>query len=200
LIVPDLFSFAQPVESLTLLQGNPRRGDLSAVAGSLERFGQRKPIVARSSDRVVIAGNHTLSAAISLGWHEVAVVFVDDDEATSQAFAAADNRASDLGWYDELVLAEFLQKIPELEGTGYTDEYMFNLINNLAVDDGTYIEALSQKDKLDTYLDKQIKNLVLPFSMDEYNILEPLIAKARRIIGCETVSQVFSQLLRDTYA
>ena len=45
-------------------------------------FGQRKPIVVRRSDNVVIAGNHTMQAAQALGWSEIAVVWVDDDEVT----------------------------------------------------------------------------------------------------------------------
>lgn len=200
MIVSDLASFAQPVESLIPLEGNPRRGDVEAVAGSLERFGQRKPIVARSSDRVVIAGNHTLAAAVSLGWGEVAVVFVDEDEETSRAFAAADNRASDLGWYDELALAEFLQEIPELQGTGYTDEYMFNLINTSQVDTGTFEQGLTNQEKLQTYIDKQIKNLILPFSMDEYAELEPFVKQAREDLGCDTNSEVFARLVRGLYA
>lgn len=200
MIVPDLVSFAQPVESLTPLEGNPRRGDLEALAGSLERFGQRKPIVARASDRVVIAGNHTLAAAVSLGWTEVAVLFVDEDAETSKAFAAADNRASDLGWYDEQALTDFLKGIPELQGTGYTEEYMFNLLNNSLQDDGTYEEALSREQKLQTYMDKQIKNLILPYSMSEYAQLEPFMAQAREKCGCVSNSELFARLVRDYIA
>ena len=132
MIVADLLSFAQPVESLVALEGNPRRGDIPAVAGSLERFGQRKPIVARSSDRVVIAGNHTLAAALSLGWSEIAVVFVDDDEATSKAYALADNRTGDLGAYDDEALLALLTDVPVLFGTGYSDEDLNDLIKLLA--------------------------------------------------------------------
>ena len=66
MIAPDLQSLAQPIDTLHLLDGNPRRGNVDAVARSYERFGQRKPIVARR-DGTVIAGNHQLLAARSLG-------------------------------------------------------------------------------------------------------------------------------------
>ncbi len=46
-IVPDLQRLAFPVERLTPLPGNPRQGDVQAVARSYATFGQRKPIVAR---------------------------------------------------------------------------------------------------------------------------------------------------------
>lgn len=106
-IVKDLATLAVPVVDLQLLPGNPRRGNVDAVAKSLERFGQRKPIVARRSDHVVIAGNHTLQAARQLGWQQLAVVWVDDDDLTSKAFALADNRTGDLGDYDNDELIAF---------------------------------------------------------------------------------------------
>jgi ParB-like chromosome segregation protein Spo0J len=118
-INPDLIGLAHPVSSLSTLPGNPRRGDVEAVAASLNRFGQRKPIVARASDRVVIAGNHTLQAAVSLGWDEVAVSFVNDDESTSQAYALADNRISDLSSYDDQALLDLLESVEIFDGTGY---------------------------------------------------------------------------------
>jgi ParB-like chromosome segregation protein Spo0J len=118
-INPDLIGLAHPVSSLSTLPGNPRRGDVEAVAASLKRFGQRKPIVARASDRVVIAGNHTLQAAVSLGWDEVAVSFVNDDESTSQAYALADNRISDLSSYDDQALLDLLESVEIFDGTGY---------------------------------------------------------------------------------
>ena len=119
MINPDLIGLAHPVSSLSTLPGNPRRGDVEAVAASLKRFGQRKPIVARASDRVVIAGNHTLQAAVSLGWDEVAVSFVNDDESTSQAYALADNRISDLSSYDDQALLDLLESVEIFDGTGY---------------------------------------------------------------------------------
>lgn len=125
MIAPDLRPLAQPIDTLSLLPGNPRRGDIEAVARSYERFGQRKPIVARR-DGTVIAGNHQLQAARSLGWTEIAVVFVDDDDITAQAYALADNRTADLGTYDNDALATMLAEValdPELlVDTGYSME------------------------------------------------------------------------------
>jgi hypothetical protein len=64
-IVADLERLAFPVEKLTPLPGNPRHGDVQAVARSYATFGQRKPIVARreGDGGIVIAGNHQLAAA-----------------------------------------------------------------------------------------------------------------------------------------
>jgi ParB-like chromosome segregation protein Spo0J len=123
MIADDLKSLATPIKKLKPLPGNPRKGDVEAVKKSYERFGQRKPIVAQR-DGTVIAGNHQLKAAKALGWTEVAVVWVDDDEQTAKAFALADNRLADLGSYDNEALAEFLAEVATdtdlLDATGYT--------------------------------------------------------------------------------
>ena len=99
MIAEPLRGLARPVAELRVLEGNPRRGDVKSVKRSLQRFGQRKPIVVRD-DGTVIAGNHTLLAAIELGWTEIAVVGTDDDDATAKAYALADNRTSALGSFD----------------------------------------------------------------------------------------------------
>lgn len=133
MIQNDLRGLACDIDDLNLLPGNPRRGNVEAVARSLEAFGQRKPIVARRSDRVVIAGNHTLQAARALGWAEVAVVWVDDDEVTSKAFALADNRTAELGDYDQELLAELIGEVgsvdPELlAASGWSEEAVAELV------------------------------------------------------------------------
>ena len=118
-IADGLAGLAVAIDGLELLEGNPRRGDIEAVARSLDLFGQRKPIVA-TRDGVVIAGNHTLAAARQLGWPEIAVVWVDDDEATAKAYALADNRTHDLGGYDAEALAALISEV-----AGYEDELLF---------------------------------------------------------------------------
>lgn len=134
MIVKQLQGLAHPLKKLKLLPGNPRKGDVEAVKRSYERFGQRKPIVARP-DGTVIAGNHQFLAAKALGWDEMAVVFVDDDEQTAKAFALADNRTSDLGTYDSEALAELLADVavdPELlMATGYTQADLDALIGEI---------------------------------------------------------------------
>lgn len=125
MITENLVSLATPIEDLALLPGNPRRGDVDAIAASLAAFGQRKPIVANRSTGVVIAGNHTLQAARQLAWTHVAVVWVDDDPTTASAYALADNRTSQLGGYDPEALAALIMEVQDnddqlLAAIGYT--------------------------------------------------------------------------------
>jgi ParB-like chromosome segregation protein Spo0J len=97
--------------SLVELPGNPRRGDVDAIARSLQAFGQRTALVARRVDRVVLKGNHTLAAARQLGWDQLAVTWVDDDEITAKAYSLADNRTAELGTYDQAALIEMLEAV-----------------------------------------------------------------------------------------
>lgn len=131
MIADQLQTLAVDINTLHNLPGNPRRGDVDAVMRSYERFGQRKPIVAKR-DGTVIAGNHQLEAARRLGWDSIAVVFVDDDDATAAAFALADNRTSDLGTYDDMDLAALLEQValdPELLlATGYQQHDLQDLL------------------------------------------------------------------------
>lgn len=133
MIVEGLIDLAVPIDNLTPLDGNPRRGDVDAVARSLRRFGQRKPVVA-TLDGTIIAGNHTHAAAVRLGWSELAVVYVDDDSVEAKAFALADNRTSDLGTYDNEALVGMMQSVAAadlelLESASYTGEDLSDLLD-----------------------------------------------------------------------
>lgn len=125
-IISDLENLATPIELFKALPGNPRRGNVEAVVKSYEKFGQRKPIVARresDGSLIVISGNHQLLAAIKLGWTHIAASVVDEDVSVSEAFALADNRTADLGTYDDAALAEMLERVAVdesmLDATGY---------------------------------------------------------------------------------
>lgn len=138
MIAADLQTLATPVDQLGLLPGNPRRGDVDALSASLEKFGQRKPIVARR-DGTVIAGNHTLLAARRLGWTEVAVVWVDDDDTTAKAFALADNRIGALGGYDDEELAALIKDVGDVDAellaaAGWADDAVTELLAGLEPD------------------------------------------------------------------
>ena len=115
------------VNSLTPDPANARKHDgknLKAIASSLEKFGQRKPIVV-TPDSIVVAGNGTLEAAKSLGWTEIAIARTPVGWSWDQikAFALADNRTAELAEWDDKVLADQLLELDangwELEELGF---------------------------------------------------------------------------------
>jgi ParB-like chromosome segregation protein Spo0J len=91
--------------------------NLEAIANSLTRFGQRRPLVV-TGDSIVIAGNGTLEAAKSLGWTEIAVTRTPRgwDYETARAYALADNRTAELAEWDSQVLVD---QLLELDAVGW---------------------------------------------------------------------------------
>ena len=89
--------------------------NLEAIAASLLKFGQRKPLVVHRG--VVLAGNGTLEAARSLGWTEIDVAEVPDDwdMDTAKAYALADNRTAELAEWDESELAKQLLELQDAD-------------------------------------------------------------------------------------
>lgn len=125
-----------PVDELNPLQGNPRRGQVEVIADSLKINGQYKPIVVNEGTLTgrpmeVLAGNHTLIAARTLGWSDLNVFLIDVDEAAAKRIVAVDNRSSDLGTYDSEALIELLQSLDDLDGTGYSDNDLTALVTSV---------------------------------------------------------------------
>jgi hypothetical protein len=81
--------------------------NISAIKGSLAKFGQQKPIVITKGN-VVVAGNGTLEAARELGWQDIAVVYSDLSGTEAIAFAIADNRTAEFGKWNKDILGKQL--------------------------------------------------------------------------------------------
>jgi site-specific DNA-methyltransferase (adenine-specific) len=82
--------------------------NIRAIAASLDSFGQRRPLVVWNN--MVIAGNGTLQAAISLGWKDIVITRVPDDwtDKNARAYALADNKTAELAEWDQTLLVEQL--------------------------------------------------------------------------------------------
>lgn len=134
---------------------NPRRGDVAQIARSLSRTGQYRPIVVNAGTKTgryrdVLAGNHTLAAALKLGWSHLAGSVVDVDDDTAARIVAADNRTAELGGYDDAQLLALLESVAAaeqgLEGTGYSDADLLALLERMAPD--AEPEALTDPDEI----------------------------------------------------
>jgi hypothetical protein len=137
-IAPALQALVVPIASIELHPRNPRIGDVAAIAASLRRFGQLKPLVVQRSTMFCVAGNHVVRAARSLGWTEIAANVEDMDDATAVAFLLTDNRTSDLGGYDDALLAAILAEqtaVDNLAATGYDPADVAALLRAAGLDD-----------------------------------------------------------------
>lgn len=105
-----------PVDHLIPDPNNARKHDeknISAIKGSLAKFGQQKPIVIDKKN-VVLAGNGTLEGAKSLGWSHIECVRSKLETNTDKvAYALADNRSSELASWDDEVLGKELHALFE---------------------------------------------------------------------------------------
>jgi hypothetical protein len=133
-----------PVGELKGYDKNPRKGNVQAIAQSLEINKQYRPIVVQKSTKKILAGNHTWKAAKSLGWEEIAVVFVDVNDEEAKRIVLADNRTNDLADYDGQILAELLRDLGTSEGTGYSASDMDALLKNLDEDFDNVAEITNQ--------------------------------------------------------
>jgi ParB-like chromosome segregation protein Spo0J len=107
------------IQDLTPDPENARQHDeknLKAIMGSLEEFGQRKPIVVTQAG-IIVAGNGTVEAAKRLGWLDIQAVRVPNDWTPKQikAFALADNRTAELASWNSIKLAEQLIDLEEAD-------------------------------------------------------------------------------------
>jgi DNA modification methylase len=132
----------KPIDSLKFDPANSRKHDernIKAIMDSLERHGQRKPIVCYSD--MVVAGNGTLQAAKRLGWKEI---WVNEDSFASiedaKAYAIQDNRSAELATWDDVQLGDTLQELKDagwdLEQIGFNDADLKDLIDKPQGTDG----------------------------------------------------------------
>lgn len=124
-MVNDLLIHLLPIDKLKPDTNNARlhkTKSLQALCESLNKFGQRKPIVIKK-DGTVVAGNGTYEAAKILGWQNINVVYVPENWSDKQimAYALADNSTAELSVWDEDLLAlqtEELKEIADLKVLG----------------------------------------------------------------------------------
>jgi hypothetical protein len=131
-IAPTIQHLAVAIADLRLHPDNPRRGDIPAIEESLSFHGQYRPIVVNRPTGEVLAGNHTLLAARELGWSEIAATFVEVDADKAKRIVLIDNRTNDLAAYDDEALVDLLQQLGDLEGTGFDDDTLDELLDELA--------------------------------------------------------------------
>lgn len=126
MIATELVSALIDIDSVTPFPDNPRRGDVEGIASSLETWGQWRPILVQEATSYVMAGNHVLMAAKSLGWTHINAITMDVDDTTARQILVADNQWSERGQNDPDALAAFLFELQSRgaisDALGFTSE------------------------------------------------------------------------------
>ena len=133
---PELVNLA-----IELLVPNPRNArthddaQIGRLMASLERDGQTKPVLARRSNHMLIAGHGITDAATRLGWTHLAVLLWDVDQATADRVMLADNRLAELSGTDKARMAQLLGEVDQADylATGFSEDEVAKLMG--AVDE-----------------------------------------------------------------
>jgi ParB-like chromosome segregation protein Spo0J len=133
-IAAQLKPLAVQLDSLNPDPKNPRlhtARNLEAIAGSLKKFGQVKPIIVQKKGMIVRAGNGTVDAARSLGWTELAAVIVDMTDEKAQQLAVADNRTAELADWNHENLVELMTGWDSLDIPGFSEAEINGLMSSM---------------------------------------------------------------------
>lgn len=126
-VMPSLKGMVVPLDSLTPDPENARlhpERNMKAIEDSLNRYGQRKPIVVRQQNMMIAAGNGTWQAAKNLGWTEIAASIEPMTDEVFRGYALSDNRTAELAQWDHDMLAKLhgiLEKVNAVPD-GWTPE------------------------------------------------------------------------------
>ncbi len=183
---------------------NPNQGDVGAIVELIKRHGFRTPIEAQLSTGYVIAGNHRLQAARSLGMPEVPVLWVDISDREAMERLLADNRARDLAAYDDSALVDLLAELAGtkqgLEGTGFDGDDLDMLLSSLDTPLRYAPDAIEERkpqESVDEYLAGTVRSIILALPVDEYIEVIDALAVLRSEYGVDTNSDVVLKLVRD---
>lgn len=124
------------IQDLNYYYKNPRKGDIEAIANSLKTHGQYKTICVNKGTKTgrpleILAGNHTIKAARTLGWETIQATLIDVDEEAAAKIVIADNRTSDLAENDPAILVDLIESLTDLDGTGWANEELEELAETI---------------------------------------------------------------------
>lgn len=202
-VVDQVYDPAIPVADLIEHPDNPRRGDDSAVAQSVEANGFFGALLIHKETGHVLAGNTRLRTMRAAGETTVPGFWVDCDEATAKRILLADNRVSDLAYYEDTQLLALLESIHDeqgsLVGTGYDQPAFELLLQSAAAEDimGGVRQGATPEDRLEQYESADIRSIILPFAHDDYEAVVEGLAALRSTLGLDTNAEVIVRLVTE---
>lgn len=122
-----------PIEQLRLYYRNARQGRVEDIAESLKELEQFQALTVNIGTHTgrpweVLAGNHTMRAAKTVGWTDIDVRWVDVDNRKAAKINAVANRLAQLGSMDNRQLLDNLLEFgDDLSATGYDPAYLEHL-------------------------------------------------------------------------
>lgn len=185
---PALVIESVPISDLKLDDTNARKHtqkNIDVLKRSLERFGQRRPVLVWQG--TVIAGNGTVRAAADAGWSHVYVVRAPDNwsEPKARAYALADNRTAELSSWETDVLGAQLTDLADqgfdLSDLGFTDLQLSDPSSFLLGLDALDNAPIDEEPENDHVTQSMSELYALPygFTHDQRNTILEAVKKAR---------------------
>ena len=159
--VTQRFDEAIDIKKMTEHPKNPRRGSDSAVAESIEHNGFFGAVLVQESTGYVLARNTRLRVARNDGEATLPGFLLDVTDEEAERILLADNRMSDLAFYDDRALIDLLEGLYDsdgLDGTGYTDDQLTLMLDA--------VQPLADFDPLDDEIDDDIDEANVALRLD----------------------------------
>lgn len=188
-----------PIDAVDEYPDNPRRGDTKALKDSIARNGFYGVLIAQRSSGFILAGNHRLRVLREMGATEVPVMFIDCTDEDAKRIVLADNRTSDLAFYDDPTLFKLLQDLEgDLAGTGYDRASYELLLQGLEGEEilGGIAQGYSPEEREAAYIDSEVRSIILPYGGDQYDEVAGNLQALRSALSLDTNADVVEVLAR----
>lgn len=196
------FDPAIDIDSIKQHPENPRRGDDRAVGESIARNGFFGAVLVQRSTGYIIAGNTRYRVMAEEGADTIPGFWIDCDDETATRILLADNRTSDLAFYDDEQLFGLLQQLVDsegLDGSGY-DRAAYELLLQ-SVESDRIVGGIRQgeltDERIDQYNELDIRSLILPYEFSRYEPVATGLATLRGAWGMETNADVVERLVAE---
>jgi hypothetical protein len=195
------------VADLTNWEDNPRsivKEDFERLKKQIIKLGMYKPLLV-NADNIVLGGNMRLRALTDLGAKEVAVTVVDaTDPATMLEYALSDN--DQVGVTDDLKLAELVHLNP-IDTSLYKVqanilrplESIVNPPDPVTEGGGDDVDKSDLDESLDTYLNGNIKQIVLYYDNEQYGKIVDMLTNLGERFNIEDNTGIITKLIEDAY-
>ena len=198
--VEQEFDPAIDIDTIKEHPDNPRKGDDRAVGESIARNGFFGAILIQKSTNYVIAGNTRYRVMSEEGQATIPAFVVDCDDETATRIMLADNRTSDLAFYDDEALFVLLKGLVEsegLDGTGYDRAAYELLLQSMESDSivGGIRQGVFPEERIDQYNTLDIRSLILPYEFSRYEPVANGLAMIRDMWGMDTNADVVERLV-----
>lgn len=183
------------IDDILPYSNNPKQhpdAQIEKIASSIKNYGWDQPIVV-DGDNEIIKGHGRHQAAKRLGLDEVPVIVRDDlNSGEAKASRIADNKTSESGWNDELLLTELESLEPqgiEAEDLGFDEDEYDDLTEDFGSDEDLVM------DDFDTPSGDVDTSLGLDFDSEaDYDDVVEWFNSAMEEWGCDDREQVLVEL------